>query len=348
MITALFMAVPHRDFFAYCTTLKPLELKAIGELSYIQHLAPGRIIFAAGDTSSAIYIVSRGAVELVSENAIPGVEVPTLVRGDFVGDTETLIGAPRRQTARARTPVSIQCIQREDFAELMRRAPSFFFFLSEHLAARLQRSEIAAAQTKDERLELHGNLANFDLITIYQTIVSSQQTGELRIFNETAELISVFFFEEGQPRGGQFQHITGEDAFMQLFLSDTLAGSFLFSSEGRVSACIQPDLITRSANDMLIHAVQARDELDVLKHRFPDPSATLHRRKLNFTWPEDAPPELLKAAEHIWHIAFSTPLALGALYQRGGFSELKIYEAVEVLVATGHFELSSAAEAQVA
>jgi hypothetical protein len=36
------------DFFGFCTTLKPLELKAIGELSRTRHLA-AETIYAAGD-----------------------------------------------------------------------------------------------------------------------------------------------------------------------------------------------------------------------------------------------------------------------------------------------------------
>jgi CRP-like cAMP-binding protein len=330
--------VPHRDFFTYLTTLRPLELKAIGELSYVQHLAAGRSVYAAGDSSSAVYIVTRGVIELVGGDGAVG--EPVLVRrGEFFGDLETLTGTPRRQAARARDSVSIQCFQRDDFNTLMRRAPSFFHFLTEQLAGRLQRAQAEAAGVKHESLELHGNLANFDLVTIYQTIVSSRQTGELRIFSETGELVSVFFFDDGQPRTGQFQHLTGEDAFTQLFLSETLTGTFLFSSEGRVSSCIQSDVITREAGDMLIRAVQARDELHQLTEQFADRSAVLLRRKLNFAWPETAPAKLRPLAEHLWQIAFSTPLSVGALYPRCTASELKIFQAIQVLVESGHFEL---------
>lgn len=329
-----------RDFFAYCTTLKPLELKAIGELSYVQHLASGRIVYSAGDASSAFYVVTRGMVELSGGEAIAGVDAQILSRGQFFGDLDALTGAPRRHTARARHPLSIQCFQRDDFTEICRRVPSLFYFLSQDLATRLHRAEAAASQADPESFELHGNLANFDLITVYQTIVNARQTGELRIFNEKADLISVFFFENGEPRNGQFQHLTGDEAFTQLFVADTLAGSFLFSLEGRVSSCIQAQVIN-ATSDMLIRALQARDELHQLKTRFADSAAMLLRRKLNLTWPEDAPRELCATAEHIWQIVYSTPLPISALYQRCHVSELKIYEALAFLIDSGHFELSS-------
>jgi CRP-like cAMP-binding protein len=331
--------VGQRDYFAYCTTLKPLELKAIGELSYVQHLASGRIVYSAGDASSALYVVTRGMVEVSGGEAIAGVDAQILSRGQFFGDLETLTGATRRHTARARHPLSIQCFQREDFAELCRRVPSFFFFLSQDLAMRLYGAE-EAASVDPESFELHGNLANFDLITVYQTIVNSRQSGELRIFNDKADLISVFFFENGEPRNGQFQHLTGDEAFTQLFLAETLSGSFLFSLEGRVSSCIQAQMIN-ATSDMLIRALQARDELLQLKERFTDPTAMLLRRKLNLIWPDDAASESRATAEHIWQLAYSTPLPVSALYQRCNVSELKIYDALALLLESGHFELSS-------
>jgi CRP-like cAMP-binding protein len=332
--------VAQRDFFAYCTTLKPLELKAIGELSYVQHLGSGRIVYSAGDASSTLYVVTRGMVELSGGEAIAGVDVQILSRGQFFGDLETLTGEARRHTARARHPLSVQCFQRDDFPEIFRRVPSFFYFLSQDLATRLYRAEAAASDAGPESFELHGNLANFDLITVYQTIVNARQSGELRIFNEKADLISVFFFENGEPRSGQFQHLTGDEAFSQLFIAETLAGSFLFSLESRVSSCIQAQVINPTS-DMLIRALQARDELHQMKARFTDPTAMLLRRKLNITCADDVSPDLRATAEHIWQLAYSTPLPISALYQRCHVCELKLYEALAFLVDSGHFELSS-------
>ena len=93
-----------------------------------------------------------------------------------MGEVETLCGLPRKHlAARACEPVSLQCFQRKDFAELIRRVPSFFHFLSGgQLAARLSQARDLAL-TENPRLELSGNLANFDLITVYQTIANSSQ-----------------------------------------------------------------------------------------------------------------------------------------------------------------------------
>lgn len=328
-----------RDFFSFCTTLKPLELKALGELSFIQHLAPQRVIYKAGDASSALYLVTRGSIELVQEGV--NCQQPIfLTRGEFVGDLEAITNSPRRYTARARDAASVQCFLSDDFPALLQRVPAFFLFLTQHFAARLQTLSAQLTARPNESLELSGNLANFDVITIYQTILSSGQTGELHIRNEQGDTMAVFYFQDGHPRTGQFAHLTGEEAFTQFFAGEQVAGTFHFSSgAAQISSSIQSPVITRNANDLLINALRARDELAVLKRRFADCDGRLYRRRLNFAWPEEAPPQLEATARQIWELGYTRPLAVAAFYERCAVSELKIYEAIDVLIQSGHFEL---------
>jgi CRP-like cAMP-binding protein len=326
-----------RDFFGFCITLKPLELKAIGELSQTRHLPAGETIYAPGDPGDILYIINRGVVEAVRGSA-KNMSDAYLSRGDIFGDVEVLTELPRKYLVRTREPVSLQCFHRKDFAELIRRVPSFFQYLCEQLAFRLaQARDLALAQS--HCLELSGSLSNFDLVTIYQTIVNSSQTGELRISNEKSDLISAFFFEKGQPRCGQFEHLTGEEAFWQLFLSDSLAGTFSFSSGDRpVSDWIQSETITRNPGDMLINALQGRDEFHELKQRMPDAEAKLHRRKSSLSWPSVASPELQPIAEQVWPLAYKAPVTLAGLFRNCRVCELKIYQVVDELVQSKHFE----------
>ena len=328
-----------RDFFGFCTTLKPLELKALGALSQTRHLGAEETIYAAGDPSDTLYIINRGVVEAVRDN-IGKTSDAYLSRGDIFGDVEVLTEHPRKYLVRTREPVSLQCFHRKDFAELTRRVPSFFQYLSEQLAFRLaQARDLTQAQSHCR--ELSGSLSNFDLVTIYQMIVNSSQTGELRISNEKSELISALFFEKGQPRCSQFEHLSGEEAFWQLFLSHSLAYTFSFSAVDRpVSAWIQSEPITRNQWDLLITALQGRDELHELKQRMPDADAFLHRRKSQLSWPPVAPPELQPIAEEIWSLADDEPVTLAGLFSSCTFCELKIYQAVDELVQSKHFEWS--------
>ena len=328
-----------RDFFGFCTTLKPLELKALGELSQTRHLAAGEIIYAAGDLSDILYIINRGVVEAVRDS-VGNTSDAYLSRGDIFGDVEVLTAHPRKYLVRTHEPVSLQCFHRKDFAQLTKRVPSFFQYLSEQLAFRLaQARDLALAQS--HCLELSGSLSNFDLVTIYQTIVNSSQTGEVRISNEKSDLISALFFEKGQPRCGQFEHLTGEEALWQLFLSNTLAYTFSFSAGDRpVSAWIQSEPITRNQCDLLLTALRGRDEFHQLQLRMPDPDASLHRRKSILSWPPFAPPELQPIAEEIWAFADEAPVTLGGLFRRFTVCELKIYQVMDELVKSKHFEWS--------
>ncbi|MEY2497198.1 MAG: hypothetical protein QOD12_754 [Verrucomicrobiota bacterium] len=330
-----------QDFFGFCTSLKPLERKAIGELSQVRHLAPGETIYSPGDPGDAFYIINRGVVEALRSSADEKAEA-YLSRGDIFGDVEVLTELPRKFLVRTHERVSLQCFHRKDLLELIQRAPSFFLYLSEQLAFRLSRArDLALAQ--NHRLELSGSLSNFDLVTIYQTISNSGQTGQLRIMNEKLELVSAFFFENGQPVCGQFEHLTGEEAFWQLFINHTLSGTFSFSTgERTLDGWIQSERITRNAGEMLIHALQGRDEFEELTQRLTENTAPLHRKRNNLVWPPVAPPELQPVAEQVWKLAASGPVTLNALFRHCSVCESKIYRVVDELIQSHHFAWAAA------
>ena len=332
-----------QDFFTYCTGLRLLELKAIGELSRVRHLGEGEVVYSTGDAGDALFIINRGVVEVIQPSAQTSAPATYLSRGDVLGDVETLSGLPRKHVARACEPVSLQCFMRKDFPELIRRVPSFFHFLSNQLAVRLaQARDLAMAQS--HCLELSGNLANFDLCTVYQTISNSSQTGQLRISSPTGDLISALFFEQGQPRCGQFEHLTGEEALWQLFVNEHLAGTFSFSTGSLPEKdWIQSERITKNASEMLINALQGRDEFAELKQKFGDRDATLQRNKATLTWPAGAPPESLAVAEQIWKFAERGPVTVEQLYRHCTLCELKIYQVVEELLRSRHFSWSQEA-----
>src|SRR6266480_4654847 len=166
-------------FFAFCTSLQVLELKAIGELSCVKQYAEDELVYSAGEESDELFIINRGLVEITPEPVVPGSSV-VLSRGDIFGETGAFIRMPRNQTARASAPLSVQCFASKDFPELLRRVPSFFLFLCEKMGRRLFQTRTAGPVPESGR-ELVGSLANFDLITIYQTIVRSMRTGALVI-----------------------------------------------------------------------------------------------------------------------------------------------------------------------
>lgn len=328
------------DFFGFCTTLKPLELKAIGQLSQVRHLDEGDVVYSPGDSGDALYIINRGVVEVVQGHTNAATAETYLSRGDIFGDIEVLTNLPRKYLVRTREPVSLQCFHAEHFSELVQRVPSFFRYISERIAFRLaQTRDLMLAQS--HCLELSGSLSNFDLVTIYQTIVNSTKTGELRISNEDSNLLSVFYFEKGQPRRCQFEHLNGEEAFWQLFLSEALPGTFSFtSSDEPAGAGGQSEGIAGNSEEMLINALRGRDELDELKRRMCDGAAILRQQKPKLALHSSVGSDLRPVAEQIWELVGDEPTNISSLFGRCSFCELKIYAAVDELIESQHLDLS--------
>lgn len=334
--------MPKQDFFAFCTTLKPIELKAIGALSRVEHLAAGATVYETGQPGDLLYIINRGVVELLDDSSAPAGSGAFLSRGDVLGEVEALTEQPRRQTARTCEAVSVQIFRRDDFPELLQRVPTFFRFLCNELARRVAEPGVARRPARDHALELSGSLANFDLVTIYQTIVNSAQTGQLSIRNAAGEVISAFYFEAGQPRYGAFEHLIGEQAFWQLFLTDGMAGTFAFSSAAPAPIEVPADAqITRAAGEMLINALQRRDEFDTLKTEFNDDHVVLERCRPQLIIEQIGHPASRPLVERIWRHSDKRSVPLRSLYSRFDVCELAIYQAVGALVRSGHFVLSS-------
>ena len=215
---ALAKPMADKDFFAFCTSLKPIELKAMGELSGLSTSTKATSCIRPTILATRFNIINRGVVERYRTRRSAAGRALDFSRGDIFGDCEALCESPRTHLMRAREKASLQCIQCQDFGELSRRVPSFFRYLSEQLAARLLHST-ELSLSKSHCLELSGSLSNFDLVTIYQTIRNSVQTGELAISDESGQLMASFFFKEGHPHSGQFQHLTGNEALWELFLA---------------------------------------------------------------------------------------------------------------------------------
>lgn len=82
-------------------------------------LAAGEELFAEGSEGDMAYIIKEGQVEIVKESA--GREMLLAVRGEgvVIGEMALLESAPRTASVRARTPVILYSIEKEDFDRLL-------------------------------------------------------------------------------------------------------------------------------------------------------------------------------------------------------------------------------------
>src|SRR4029077_12752172 len=129
------------DFFAFCTSLKRPELKAIGELSWVRHMAKGEVLYNPGEPGNAFYITNRGAHEEIPPKNSPTSQRMKLSRGDVIGDIEAFSDSPRMRIVRAvEDETSVQCFPHANFDELLKAVPAFFRYLCAHMAGRLMQA----------------------------------------------------------------------------------------------------------------------------------------------------------------------------------------------------------------
>lgn len=322
-----------RDFFAFCSSLKLPDLRALGQLSHVQHLDPGKALYSPGDPGDHIYIVNRGVLEMLPPYTRENSKSILLERGDIVGEVEAFGQTSRTTLVRARGPVSLQCFPRVNFPELLRSVPAFYYYLSEQLAQRLHKERELAGQNGN-LLGLGGQLSSFDLTTIHQAIVSSGQTGELTIRDSNSQVTGAFFFVKGRLLAGWFLHLTGEEAFWQLFLFDNPLGSFSFEAGEYLadSDWLEPRKIERNDTELLLTGLQFRDELLALKEWITQPSAKLRPLIQTLQWNAETGAELFSAATRVWECLARGPMTIEELYRQGVVCELKTYKVVGELL----------------
>jgi CRP-like cAMP-binding protein len=118
-----------------------------------QHFKQGETIFRQGDPADCMYIISKGEVEAVHEDAEKGeVVIDRLGPEDYFGETAIFRDTPRMATLRALTDVEALVIHRSDFKSLYTHLPR----LRERVHAEYERRKelVARAQpTASERAE---------------------------------------------------------------------------------------------------------------------------------------------------------------------------------------------------
>ncbi|MBM3267971.1 MAG: glucose-6-phosphate dehydrogenase [Candidatus Sericytochromatia bacterium] len=81
---------------------------------------PGDVIFRKGDLGRDMYLISRGAVDVIDDDYNV---LATLCEGDFFGEIGLLLATPRTATIRARTYCDLFLLQRADFAHVLAERP---------------------------------------------------------------------------------------------------------------------------------------------------------------------------------------------------------------------------------
>ncbi len=90
--------------------------------------AAGEAIVRSGEPGSEMYIISRGAVEVLDNS---GKAIAQMKEGNFFGEISLLLSEPRNATVRAVTQCDLFALSKEDFHNALRDHPEFASVVSD-------------------------------------------------------------------------------------------------------------------------------------------------------------------------------------------------------------------------
>lgn len=146
------------DVFHELPLFKGLTRKQLREVERIVHRRTydaGEVIFRAGDTGVALYVIVGGEVSIVLPAGVAGeeTEIARLETGDLFGELALLDSAPRSASAIAATATEAAAIARPDWMDLTNRQPaigvSMLLPLAQLLAVRLRVANQMKSDTED-------------------------------------------------------------------------------------------------------------------------------------------------------------------------------------------------------
>jgi len=323
-----------KDYFTFLESVDAITRKDIeSRCKRLGAVEPQEII-AQDETGDGVYIIEKGVVEVISKSPSGKNDrvLAYLCRGDFFGELSVLIGEPRSASIRACEEVTLIKIPAPDFLHLMKKTPGLGYYFSAHLAQRLYRLTRETA-IRSHCTDFGGNLPNFDMLLIFQTITSSGQAGELRLFDDTNNVFGSFYFKGPTITHGRFSHLVGVEAMWQVFLETNLEGSFSFqiTDEPHVpydESCV----IGGDGMDLLMQAASKRDYFQALPEEWQHLTGRLGRVTEQLQWTE---PEHGELAAHLWEFIAKRPQVLSSTWRRLNVCTYHLASVGKALVDSG-------------
>ncbi len=116
--------------------LGPAQLAELVQKVDLVELAAGEVLFEQGESADALYVISEGAVAVISEGP-PRVQLTRLGEGEFFGEIGLMTSAPRRATVEATEPTELIKINLDTIGDLIESEFSVLQVLLRFLRDRL-------------------------------------------------------------------------------------------------------------------------------------------------------------------------------------------------------------------
>jgi CRP-like cAMP-binding protein len=272
-------------------------IRAIVVQAHTVQYSAGNFVVRCGDPGDSLFVVKTGVVEVLN----PASDADTrplayLGRGECLGELALLTSSPRHADVKVPEQAELLVIDQDLFDDLMITHPGF----GRQLCVILARRIIKLLERKPDegvKKQLQGNLRYFDLATVMQTLITSNQTGVMTFSNGNRP-VAKLFFQSGNIFRARYGHRTGDEAVHHLFQVQP-EGEFQFSSDDKTPLNEGPDVgITVPAMALMMESVRLEDELAVVRGQLPLGTAKLERAQAVLFWEEG---EGEREARELWN-----------------------------------------------
>lgn len=309
----------------------PEVIRAVLAQGQLLEFGPGEVVFSQGDEGDRLFVVKSGVLEVVAtptDGSEPTV-VAYLGTGEVIGELALLTGSPRSATVRSPEHAVLFAIEKAVFLDLMDVLPAFSRNLCVVLARRLETTTLKVPRASGKQLQ--GNLRFFDLATVIQTLIGSQQTGALVVTQDKHKLAEIFFYH-GNIARARYRQLAGDDAVFQLFQSP-VEGEFSFTGREVREEEVQSE-VSMPAISLLMESVRMQDELPMLTERLPDAGRVFRQKASQLAWDQ---PESIELAASVWS-RLKKGASLADLLRDVPRSTYSIYRTVATLLEDGQIE----------
>ncbi|PTY01769.1 hypothetical protein DB346_11285 [Verrucomicrobia bacterium LW23] len=339
---------PRSEFFGhFFNRLESLKQREIMRLWKPVKFHARQFVYHQGEEADAMYVVDRGVVEVVtrSPDGKQSRSLSYLTRGDVFGEIGVLTSNKRVAGIVTCEEVELLKISKQDFYWLMQRIPQLGAFMAGYLAERLYETTDTVT-FNSYSVDFGGSLLKFDMLLIFQTIIGSGQTGELRLINPHNDLIGSFFFTGGRVANGRFAHLQGVEAVWQIFLEPAFEGTFAFQIRDKPTLPFDDAYrIQMDGMGLLMEAAGMRDRFMELPGKLQRMDGRLARLVLDLEWDDPSTQHLV---DRVWKIVERRPQVLNSVWRRLDICSLTLIQIVQAMIANGLAELAYEEAPQVA
>ena len=232
--------------------LPEASLEKIIPLLELRRVNSGTDIIQQGNVGQFLYVITEGEVLVLREGGQIREEVlATLSQGECFGEMSLISGQPISATIRAKSPVTLLQMSKDDFDQLLLNNPSLNVYFTKLLTQRLQQANTRMVEALDKGVL--GNIKSFSVPELVQTLALNGRTGILVISDKKSK--AEIYFDKGYIHQVSFGEMVGEQAFYELL--GCKDGQFQFQPAETLS---MPRHVYKDTMHLLMEGLRRLDE----------------------------------------------------------------------------------------